>query len=158
MVLSFHITPCAGLNAIKCAWAAPFITMSMYLEWLDVQAFTFLCTHYAPIMHLCILSGIIGRKQDDLYFICYYLWYSSLWYKTRKEDREPHCLRPKDKRSPDSNNRKVHVEMMMTQMMMNTRPKTCWFLLFFHVYTMLLKSLLSLTLKSPQPKLTDFWE
>lgn len=32
MVLSFHITTCACVNAIKCALAAAFITLSMYQE------------------------------------------------------------------------------------------------------------------------------
>lgn len=85
MVLSFHISPCAWLNAIKCPLA--FITMSVYLEWFEVKAFTSLCTHDAPIMLSCVLSE--NRMTCPLFVIvlCF-----SWWCPTRKVRMMEHWL------------------------------------------------------------------
>lgn len=66
MVLSFHISPCACLNAIKCPLVAAYITVLLYLE---VKAFTFLCASY--VMLSCVLSSKRKRKEGDLSFVCH---------------------------------------------------------------------------------------
>lgn len=104
MVLSFHISPCARLNAIKRPSVAAFITMSM-------KAFAFLFTHYVPVM---LSSGLSSkkRKQDDSSFVCHsvMIWLVAS-YREGEDDAGPTHLRP----SPNAGATDPHCQQLRGQ-------------------------------------------
>lgn len=100
MVLSFHISPWACLNAIKCPLVA-FVTMLMYLEWFEVKTFTFLCT-----LNAFMCPDRQYKKKTGWLVLCLSFYYVVVggvlpgrwgWWCTDSPDAavsDPHCQRP----------------------------------------------------------------
>lgn len=82
-----------------------------------MKAFTFLCTHYAPTMHLCVPPGNKGRTQDELSFVCHSIMSDLVVSNQEDEDDDapPRLLLPPDEAVSETkgrnNNMKAHDEM-----------------------------------------------